>query len=305
MPRRDLALAMVVMLFWGANFVVIDVGLETVPPLLFAAIRYAVVALPALFLVPRPAMPWRHIALVGTFLSAGQMGLLYLGLHEGMPAGLASLICQLQMVFTIAVAVALLRERPAPRQLLGAAVALAGIVVIAVDRGGAGVPALAFVFCIGAAASWGVGNVITRVVRAPSAIGLLTWSSLVPPLPLAALSLAVDGPHAVGHAFAHWGVGATLSTLYTVALCTWFGYGAWTWLLSRHPASHVAPFALLVPPVGLVTAWIARGEVPTPVELAGAAVVLVGLALLSLALGAPVRHGAATAAQAATSPTTP
>lgn len=283
MPRRHLFLALSVAVVWGINFVIIDVGLKSFPPLLFAALRFTLVAVPAVFVLPRPAVPLRWVLGVGTFMSAGQFGLLFVSMHRGMPAGLASLVLQLQAVFTIGLAVLWLGERPHRGQLLGASIALFGIAVIAAGRA-RGVPLPALFLCVGAAASWGIGNICNRRAAAPDALSLLVWSSLVPPVPLLALSLMLEGPHRIGAALSGLTVGGLLALAYVVIVSTAFGFGSWTWLMRRHPASRVAPFTLLVPPVGILTAWIALGERPNTAELAGAAIVLVGLAFVTAAV---------------------
>ncbi len=282
MPTRHQLLAAAIAFVWGINFVVIDVGLGSFPPLFFAGLRFTLVVLPAVFLVRRPAVPLRWILGVGVFMSAGQFGLLFVSMHEGMTAGLASLVLQLQAIFTILLAVAFLGERPHRRQLAGAGVAVAGIAVIGAGRAH-GVPLGAFLLCIGAAASWGIGNLCNRRAQAPDALALLVWSSLVPPLPLFGLSLLLEGPHRIASSLGSLHAGGVLALLYVVVVSTFFGFGSWTWLMRRHPASRVAPFTLLVPPVGLAAAWIARGEQPTLTELAGAAIVLAGLALVTAA----------------------
>jgi len=298
MPRRHVIGALAVALVWGVNFVVIDVGLEHFPPLLFAALRFTLVAL-ALPFVPRPGVPARYVIAVGTFMSAGQFGLLFLGMSKGVPAGLASLVLQLQAVFTVALAVLLLGERPRRAQLLGGALALAGIGVIAAGRAQA-VPLGALALVIGAGASWSVGNIASRRARSPQPLGLLIWSSLVPPLPLLALSLATE--HGALHALSSLSAGGVAALAYVVILSTFGGYGVWSLLLARHPASQVAPFTLLVPVVGIVTAWLWRGEVPSVAELAGAAIILAGTALTLLTPPARLRRqraGAAAASRAA------
>ncbi|MBV8218167.1 MAG: EamA family transporter [Solirubrobacterales bacterium] len=282
MPTRHVMLAAAVALVWGINFVVIDVGLGSFPPLLFAALRFTLVAFPAVLVVSRPAVPLRWVIGVGAFMSAGQFGLLFVAIHQGVPAGLASVVLPTQTVFTIALAVAFLAERPGRAQLAGAAVAVGGVVLIALGRD-RGVPLGALLLCVGAAASWGVGNICNRRARAPDAIALLVWSSLVPPIPLLALSLAFEGPREIGSAFSNLTAGGLLALLYVVIVSTGFGFGAWTWLLRRHPASRVAPFTLLVPPVGIAAAWIALGQSPGVGELVGAAIILAGLALASSA----------------------
>jgi O-acetylserine/cysteine efflux transporter len=277
MPRRHVLAAIAVATIWGVNFVVIDVGLRHFPPLLFAALRFALVAL-ALPFVPRPGVPVRYVVGVGVFLSMGQFGLLFLSMDQGVPAGLASLVLQLQAAFTVGLAVLLLGERPRRAQLAGGVVALGGIGIIAAGRTQA-VPLGALALTVGAAASWGVGNVLTRSARSPHALGLLVWSSLVPPLPLLGLALAMSGGDAVGAAFSSLDVSGVLALLFVVCVSTFGGFGMWTALMARHPASQVAPFTLLVPVVGIASAWIALGEVPSGPELLGAAVVLGGLGL--------------------------
>jgi O-acetylserine/cysteine efflux transporter len=272
MPRRHALLASAVAAIWGINFVVIHVGLESFPPLLFAALRFALVAL-ALPLVPRPGVPWRYVVAVGAFLSAGQFGLLFVGIDRGMPAGLASLVLQLQAPFTVGLAVLFLGERPRATQLAGGGLALCGIAIIAAGRASA-VPLGALALTVGAAFSWGVGNIATRKARSPRALGLLVWSSLIPPLPLATLSLITERGETVSIDAA-----GVLAMLYVVLISTFVGFGVWTWLLSRHQASSVVPFTLLVPVFGIAAAWLALGEVPTGAELAGGAVVLAGIAL--------------------------
>jgi O-acetylserine/cysteine efflux transporter len=296
MGPRHLLLALAVAVIWGINFVVIDVGLRTFPPLLFAALRFLLVAVPGVFLVRRPDIPWRWIVAVGLTLSTGQFALLFVGIQQGMPAGLASLVLQVQAVFTFVLGVVLLRERPSRLQLAGVLVALVGIGVIGLGRQ-AGVPLVALLLTIGAAGSWAAGNICTRLARSPSPLGLVVWSALVPPLPLLALSLVFEGPSRIGDSLAGVDAGGILCLLYIVVLSTWFGYGTWTWLLSHHPASRVAPFSLLVPVVGIAAAAVTLGEQPNGWELAGAVVVLAGIALTTFALrgnlGQPARVAAA------------
>jgi len=278
MPLRHNLLAASVALLWGVNFVAIDVGLETFPPLLFVALRFALTAFPAVLLVRRPAVAVKWLVAVGFFLSVGQFGLLFVAIHIGMPAGLSSLVVQLQVVFTIALAVAFLGERPSRVQLCGAVVAFAGLAVIAAGRAQS-VPLGAVLLVVGAAASWGVSNICTRVAKPSEGFAFLIWASLVGPIPLTGLSFAFEGSNSMARAFSSPGWPALLSLLYVVVVATLFGFGAWTWLLARHSASSVAPFSLLAPVAALVSTWLVRGERPTSAELAGGLVILAGLAL--------------------------
>ena len=134
MDRRDSLLAAAVAVIWGINFLIIDWGMTEVPPLLFAAVRFAVVVFPAALLVPRPAAPWRLVVAVGVFMSLGQFGFLYASIAAGMPPGLAALVLQAQVIVTIVIAAGVLRERPTPAQVVGVVVASTGLIIVATGQ---------------------------------------------------------------------------------------------------------------------------------------------------------------------------
>jgi drug/metabolite transporter (DMT)-like permease len=274
--RRDSLLAALVASLWGFNFVVIEWGMGDVPPLLFAAIRFLVVAIPACLFVRFPRAPWRTVVAVGAFMSLGQFGFLYVSMHAGMPPGLAALVLQAQVVFTIVIAAGVLRERPTLAQTVGVAIGAVGLVVVAFGRGGH-VPAGALLLCLAAALSWGIGNVVSRAARAPGGLALTVWSATVVPVPLFALSLLVDGPAGVRSGIEAFGWHAALSTLYTAGLCSLVGYAVFNSLLGRHPSSAVVPWVLLAPVVAMACAWPLVNEVPSAGELAGGALLVVGV----------------------------
>jgi O-acetylserine/cysteine efflux transporter len=171
----------------------------------------------------------------------------------------------------------------------GIAVGTIGLGVVAVGRTDA-TPALAFVLTLGAALSWASGNVLARRIGSASGLSLTVWSATVVPLPLLAVSLLLDGPHQVVHSVAHLPASALLSTAYTAYLASLVGYGIWNTLLARYPAGLVAPFALLVPPVGIATAWLVQGERPGRAEALGGALLLVGVAVTTLSRRPAVLH---------------
>ena len=286
--RRDTALAALVAALWGFNFVVIDWGMGSVPPLLFAAIRFTVVAVPACFLVPRPPLPFRTVAAVGAFMSLGQFGFLYLSMHLGMPPGLAALVLQAQVPFTIVIAAAVLREPPSAAQAGGVALGVAGLAVVAAGLGGH-VTAAALALCLLAGLSWGIGNVVSRAAKAPGGLALTVWSATVAPVPLLGLSLLTDGPAAVGHGLAHLGWHGVLSTVYTAGLCSLVGYAIFNRLLSRYPSGQVVPWVLLAPVVAMASSWALLGEAPGPAELAGAVLLVAGVLVAQGAQRSPAR----------------
>jgi O-acetylserine/cysteine efflux transporter len=254
--RRDSLLAALVASIWGFNFVVIDWGMDShgdgaVPPLLFAAIRFACVVFPAIFFVARPDAPWRVVAAVGVFMSLGQFGFLYVSMDAGMPPGLAALVLQAQVIFTILIAAGVLRELPTPAQAVGVLIGSVGLAVVAVGRGG-GVTTVALALCLLGALSWGIGNVIARASGVQGGLSLTVWSAVVVPVPLLALSLAIDGPAAVGDALASFSWAAVVSTLYTAGLSSLVGYGVFNTLLARNRSASVVPWVLLI--VGVLVA---------------------------------------------------
>ena len=276
MSRRDALLAALVATVWGFNFIVIDWGMGDVPPLLFVALRFVLVVVPAIFLLPRPDVAWSTLAAVGVFMSLGQFGLLYVAMDAGLPPGLAALVLQAQVVFTIVIAAGVLRERPTRAQGAGVLLGVLGLGVVAVGRGGA-VPLAALVLCLLAALSWGIGNVVSRAAKVPGGLGLTVWSALVVPLPLAGLSLVVDGPDAVADGLRAFGWQAGLSTLYTAGLASLVGYGIFNTLLSRNPSAAVVPWVLLAPVVAMTSAWVLLGERPSPGEAGGGLLLVAGV----------------------------
>ncbi|MFD5078259.1 EamA family transporter [Streptomyces sp. NPDC058371] len=284
MRPAHLTLAVVVAAVWGVNFTVIEIGLAHFPPLLFSALRFLVAALPAVFFVGRPKVAWKWIVAVGLVLGVAKFGLLFIGMDAGMPAGLSSLVLQIQAVFTALFAFAALGERPSRVRVRGMAVALCGVGLAAVDEGTGG-PLGAFALVIAAAACWGLSNVLTRKASPPDALNFMVWVSTVPVLPLLLLSLLTEGPDrdlAALHSLDWQGAGVIV---YVAWITTVFGFGAWGRLLRHHPASTVAPFSLLVPVFGMSSAALFLGESISPLRWAAAALLVGGVALTSLPEG--------------------
>ena len=277
MPPRDQLRALLVAVVWGLNFPATAIALEHFPPMLMVALRFTLVAVPALLLVPRPQVPLRWLLGVGLGIGLLQFAFLYLGMATGMPSGLASLVLQASAPFTVLLAGVWLRERLRLRQAVGIAVAVLGLAVIAVHR--AQVAALLpVVLTLCGALGWAFGNVCSRQARAPKPLHLTLWMSVVPPVPMLVLSLLVEGPQRIGQALRTSVTLAALPSvvglLYIVVVATLLGYGLWNSLLARYPSSVVAPFSMLVPVVGVLSSWLFFGELIDPTEmLAGAAVV--------------------------------
>lgn len=276
-PRHTL-LALLVVVLWGLNFLAIDFGLADVPPLVFLALRFILVAIPAVFFVKPPKIGWRNVILIGSFLSFGQFALLYLSLALGMPPGLASLLLQVQVVLSVIVSAVVLGERPNRHQAIGIAVGMAGLAIVLIGHSYVA-PWLPVVILLLAALSWAIGNALSRRARVASGLSLVVWSGLIVPIPSLALAMIVDSPAVVLHALTHLSLIAILSTVYTAVAASLIGYGIWNTLLAKYPMSAVVPFTLLVPIVGILIAWIVVNEQPSLTEIVGGTIMLAGLAI--------------------------
>lgn len=276
-------LALTVIVLWGLNFLAIRVGLDHLPPFFFAALRFAVIAVPVVLFVPRPAVRIRWILLYGTGFGMLQFAFLFTAMRVGMPTGLASLVLQSSAPFTVLLGAALLRERLRSVQIAGLVVAVAGIAIIGWNQF-AHAALLPVLLTLAGGLSWALGNIGARQagVETPgiNPLHLTLWITAVPVLPLLALSFVWEGPdtgfRALAATFSGDGWPALVGLAYIVVLGTVVGSGVWTYLMSRYPAGSVAPLSLLVPVVGFTTAWAFLGETPAPASLIGGAVVIAG-----------------------------
>lgn len=275
---RDALLALAVMATWGSNFVVIRLGLDQLPPLLFAALRFTFALLPAVFFLKRPDVAWRQLAAYGVLIGVGQFGLLFIAMRGHITPGLASLIAQTQVFFTIALAIVLSGERIQPFQLAAVALAASGIGVILVHTDGTTTP-LGLGLVIAAAMGWGGANIVARSTPGVNMLAYVVWASLFSAPPLFVLSLLFEGPEAIAHGLAHANWQAWAAVAYQSVANTLFGFAVWGWLLARYPAATIAPMSLLVPVFGMAASMAWLGEPLQAWKLGAAALVLAGLAL--------------------------
>lgn len=278
MRPADIFLVLTTVIIWGLNFVVIKIGLQGLPPILFTALRFLFAALPLIFFIKRPAIPWRLLIGFATFQFVFQFPLLFIGIKLGFPPGLASLVIQLQVVFTMALAVALLGERPRPAQLIGGAIALLGMALVA-SQLDAKPTLIGFALVITAAMCWATANIFTKKIGKVEPLALVVWASfLATPLLLAA-SLIFEG-------FDAWRLAAAqLNWLSAAAIFfqsypnTIIGFGIWSLMMRKYPTATIAPFALLVPVTGMISATVVLGEPLQWWKITAGAMVLGGLAI--------------------------
>jgi len=289
---RHIALLVMVAAIWGFNFVVIKFGLVSFPPLLFSALRFFFAAIPLVFFIKRPMVPWSIILGIGMVLGVIKFSLLFIGMDRGMSAGLASLLLQSQAFFTVILGMFIYADQPRPIQWLGIGVAFAGMALIgtSVDQSFT-LTGLAMVLAAGFA--WAVSNMLMKKAGNVDMLSLMVWVSLVPPLPLLLVSLLTDGQDAVLTAFSHISWIGVAAVAYISWLTTIVGFGIWGSMIRRFGASAVAPFSLLVPVFGMSSSALVLGEHFGPVRIAGALLIVCGL-LLTVA-----RFGKATVVQPA------
>jgi O-acetylserine/cysteine efflux transporter len=278
LPFRRLLLALLIVTIWGSNFVAIKLALLELPPLLLVALRFIFVSIPAVFFLERPAVPMRRLLVYGFSMFAFQFGFMFLGMKLGVSAGLASLILQFQVFVTLGLAVVFLKETVSFPQIAGALTATAGFVVVGLHTGG-DITAAGFVCLLLAAISWAIGNFTSKRLGKVNALALVVWGSLPVAGAMSVASLVFEGPELVVHSLTHLSLTAILSLAYTVYFSTLVAYSFWSWLLARHPATTITPFALLVPVFGMISSALLLGEPLPGWKLVAAAFVIAGLSL--------------------------
>ncbi|HNM41676.1 MAG TPA: EamA family transporter, partial [Giesbergeria sp.] len=275
---RHFLLGLGVVAVWGTNFAVIKLALAQMPPLLFATLRFVAVILPAIFLVARPAVPWRNLAAYGLLIGVGQFGLMFIAMNGHISPGLASLAVQTQVFFTIGLAMWLSGERAHPVQGVSLALAAGGIGVILLHTDGSATP-LGLVLMLLAALSWAGGNIVSRQAGRVNMLAYVVWSSAFAVPPLVVLTLWQEGWTPVRTALEHADAAAWAAVAWQAVGNSLFGYAAWGWLLARYPAATVTPMALLVPVFGMGASAFWLGESLPGWKLLAAALVMGGLAL--------------------------
>ncbi len=283
---RHAGLGLLIVFIWGTNFVVVRWGLGMLPPLLMAAVRFALTLCPAIFFVKKPHASWGSLALYGLCVGTGQFGFLYIAMNGFISPGLASVVMQMQAFFTIAVAAGRTGEKPSPHQLLALLPALAGLALILMHQGQDITPT-GLVLVLGGAVCWAVSNQTTReAARAAAArgeslnpLGYVVWASLFAMPGLLLASLLLEGPARDFHAVlgSHWTIWPTL--VWQSAANTLFGYVMWAFLLSRYPAGTVAPLSLLVPVFGIGASALVLHEPLPGWKLIACLLIMAGLAV--------------------------
>jgi O-acetylserine/cysteine efflux transporter len=277
LPASHLLLALAIVAVWGTNFVVIKVSLESFPPFLFAALRYIFALLPVVFFMPKPKVSWVNLCIYGLATGLGQFGVMYFAIDGRISPGLASLVIQTQVFFTIGFAMFFAKESLRLYQVVAVAVAMTGLAIIALHTD-AMTTFLGLALVVFAGLSWGVANTVSRRAGAINMLSYVVWASAFSIPPLLIISLLFEG--GVSHL---WEItlvapmGAWIGVLWQAWGNTLFGYAAWGWLLSKHPAAVVAPAPLLVPIFGMGASAFFLGETLPDWKIMAAGLVIAGL----------------------------
>ena len=279
---RDAALALAIVFVWGTNFVVIRLGLNALPPLFFATLRFVFVFAPAALFLPRPKVGWANLAVYGVCIGLFQFGLLFIAMKGQISPGLASLVVQMQVFFTIGLSMLRSGEKLQPHQMAAFALAIAGMGVIAAHNG-QGATIAGVILVLLAALGWAFGNQAGREAGQKQAdlnmLAYVVWAAMFSVPPLLVLSLVLEGPAAIAEGIRHATPVTWAAVLWQSVGNTMFGYACWAWLLSRYPAATVAPMSLLVPIFGFASSAIILGE-PLPMWKIGATLlIMAGLAI--------------------------
>lgn len=293
MKKKDMILALLVVIVWGANFTVIKLGLDGVPSMLLVSLRYLITALPAVFFIKRPKLEWKYIILYGLTVGVGQFACLFYAMEIGMPASLASIIVQLQAFISPFFAWMFLKEKLETKQLIGFLIAAVGLFIIAIASGANGmtkIPIGAFILTICAPVFWALSNIIIRFISEETVasgekldmLSLVVWASLIPPLPLLAFALMLDTPQTLVSVIANLNAISVFAVLYLSFGATLFGYGMWSELIAKYSIGEIAPLSLLVPITGLLTARIVLSEQLSKMQWLGVAIILIGLIITNL-----------------------
>lgn len=276
MRPRDLCILLTVVAAWGLNFVVIKWGLREITPFSLCFARFFFTSIPAIFFIKPPAAPFHKIATYGLIMFALQFSLLFIGMNVGMPAGMASVLLQTNVFFTMLLSVIFLNEKPSVYSLLGALVSFSGIALIGSGAEGE-MTVLGFALVISAAFFWGMGNLLSKKIGKVDMLALVVWGSLVAWPPLLLVTLFTEGEHQLMHDFSHMSLSGLGSIAYIVIFATLFGFGTWNRLLTKYPMSTISPFTLLVPVFGIFSASLLLGESISSKNLFAIGLVIIGL----------------------------
>ncbi|WLG90517.1 EamA family transporter [Pseudomonas cucumis] len=278
MQKKHLVLAILVTLVWGVNFPITKLGLRSIDPFVLTGIRFALAAIPLVFFIKRPAIKFSYVAAYGFIFGLGMWGVINYGIQVGVSPGIASLIIQLSVFFTMGWGALLFKEKLRGAQLIGALLALVGLEgIISTQQGEHAI--LGVLLIVLSAVAWSVGNVIIKKSGVKEIFSFMVWASLFPPIPLFFIAWLMQGAAPFEHLQSSLDFTAVLSIVFQVYLATHFAYWGWNSLLKLYPVSTVAPLSLLIPVFGIGSSMLIIGEHISTPNLISIVIIIMGLAV--------------------------
>lgn len=301
MKKKDIILALLLVTIWGVNFTVIKLGLGGVPSMLLVALRYLLTVFPAIFFIKKPNTEWKYIVMYGLFVGVGQFACLFYAMEIGMPAGIASIVLQIQAFISPVLAMLFLNERLKTKQIIGFIIAASGLVIIGMANAKSGIdsiPIAAIVLNLLAPFFWAASNIVARIASDKAQakgekldmFSLVVWSGLIPPIPMFGLALLLDTPETIWNIVTNLSGISIFAIVYLAFGATLFGYGVWSVLLGKYPMSKVAPLPLTVPIIALLSARVVLEEQLSSMQWVGVTVILIGLVITNLNVETILKH---------------
>ncbi|MDD2494508.1 MAG: EamA family transporter [Tissierellia bacterium] len=293
MKKKDFILTLLVVIIWGANFTVIKLGVKGVPSMLLISLRYLFTAFPGIFFIKKPNIEFKYFIIYSLNVGVLQFACLFYALQIGMPAGLSSIIVQMQAFISPIFAYVILKEKITIKQITGIIIATIGLFVVGLTshtNSFSNIPVIALILTILAPVFWSASNIVARISSEKAAekgekldmFSLVVWSGLVPPIPMLILSIIIDKPQAIINAITNLTPISIFTILYLSFGATLFGYGFWSILISKYPMSKISPLSLMVPITGLLTARIVLKEQLSSMQWLGISIILIGLVITNI-----------------------
>ncbi len=283
MPFKDKLLALAVVCAWALNIIIVKLGTAEIPPIFMSALRFFLVAalVTPFARLSREQLPW--VVLVSVTFGILHFGLLFIALSMA-EAGTSSIVVQLGAPIATVLACIFLKERLGPVKVAGLALSVLGIVVLAAGPTLPGPLALSLLMI--SAAGWAVTNLIVKTMPAIRPLTMMGWSSLFAAPQLLVASLLLEHGQWASLEAATWH--GWLSIVYSAVMSSIIAYGIWYWLLQRHPINTVVPYSMLNPLLSVLFGIVLIGELPAPIKLVGALVMMAGVALVLRPAAEPV-----------------
>lgn len=293
MKKKDILLSILLVTLWGLNFTVIKIGLDGVPSMLLVTLRYLFTSFPAIFFIKKPKTKFKYVLLYGLTVGVGQFSCLFYAMQIGMPAGIASVVLQIQAFISPVLAMMFLKEKIHSKQVLGFIISAAGLLLIATASSGSNmnnVPPMAFVLMLGAPLFWAASNIVARIASDSAnaegeklnMVSMVVWSGLIPPIPMIGLALLFDTPATLINILKNLSAPSIFAVMYLAYAATLTAYGIWSILIAKYPIGTIAPIPLLVPVIALLSARIVLLEKLSPMQWIGFIVILTGLFIANI-----------------------